>query len=66
MANLNIESFSEEDRKIAPMECAAYLYECLTEEEKVSLKKDWDNVGGYMFIPWWKWCMDHINVSLGK
>ena len=52
MANLNMDGFSEEFRETAPMECAAYLYECLTEEEKVSLKKDWDNAGGYMFIPW--------------
>lgn len=63
MANLNVEAFSEEYRRTAPMECALYLYECLKEDEKVKIKEDWNNAGGYKVIPWWKWCLDNINVS---
>lgn len=32
MAKLNIESFEEEYRETAPMECALYLYECLDKD----------------------------------
>ena len=64
MAKLNIESFSEDFRDAAPKECAVYLYECLSEEEKKKLKEDWNEAGGYQVIPWWKWCMEHINVAV--
>ena len=65
MAKLNVESF-EEHRETAPMECALYLYECLEEDQKKQIKDDWNNFGGYQVIPWWKWCMDHINVVYTK
>lgn len=63
MAKLNVEAFSEDFRKTAPMECAVYLYECLDEKEKQRIKDDWNNVGGRDVIPWWKWCMENINVT---
>lgn len=64
MATLNIGGFSEEFREMALMECGCYLFECLSEEEKIKIKKDYNDAGGYKVIPWWKWCMDHINVNL--
>lgn len=63
MAKLNMDGFSEEFRKTAPMECACYLFECLSEEEKIKIKEDWNNVGGMNIMPWWKWCMEHIEVK---
>lgn len=66
MATLNMDGFSEEFRETAPMECSCYLFECLSEEEKIKIKEDWNKSGGYKIVPWWKWCMDHINVCLCK
>lgn len=66
MAKLNIESFSEEYREIASMECALYLYECLDADQRKQIKDDWNNIGGYKVIPWWKWCMEHIDVVYNK
>lgn len=51
MATLNMEGFSEEFREIAPMECACYLFECLSEEEKIKIKDDWNKSGGYKVVP---------------
>lgn len=62
-SKLNVEAFSEDFRKIALMECAVYLFECLEEDEKEKIRDDWNKVGGYVAIPWWKWCMEHIKVS---
>ena len=33
---------------------------------KIKIKEDWNKSGGYKVIPWWKWCIDHINASLCK
>lgn len=66
MAKLNIESFNKDYQDIAPKECAIFLYECLTENEKKQIKEDWNEAGGYKVIPWWKWCMNNINVSYNK
>lgn len=63
MAKLNLDGFNEDYRDVAPKECACFLFECLKEEEKKKLKEDWNNAGGYKVIPWWKWCLDNINVS---
>lgn len=41
MANLNLEDFSEEYRKTAPMECSLYLASCLDKDTQTQLKKDW-------------------------
>ena len=41
MATLNMDGFSEEFRETAPMECACYLFECLSEEEKIKTKEEW-------------------------
>lgn len=63
MAKLNTEVFNEKYKDVAPKECGMYLFECLSEEEKVKLKGYWEKVGGYKTIPWWKWCLDNIKVS---
>lgn len=64
MAKLNVENFSEDYRDIAPKECAMFLIECLPEDKQKVLKEAWEVAGGRDTIPWWKWCMEHINVSL--
>lgn len=66
MAKLNIESFEEKYRETVFMECALYLYECLDKDTQKQLKDDWNNAGGYKVIPWYKWCMEHINVNYTK
>ena len=40
MANLNLEDFSEEYRKTAPMECSWYLASCLDKDTQTQLKKE--------------------------
>ena len=66
MAKLNLDAFSDEYKDIAPKECASYLVECLSEEEKTKLSEDWNRVGGYKVIPWWKWCLENIEVKYSK
>lgn len=66
MAKLNIESFEEEYRETASMACAFYLYECLEEDQRKQIKDDWNNIGGYQVIPWWQWCMEHIEVNYNR
>ena len=66
MANLNVYAFSEDFRDKAPKECALFLVECLYKKKKAKLKEDWNNAGGYKVIPWWKWCLDKIDVSYCK
>lgn len=66
MANLNIDAFSEEYKEVAPKECAAYLIECVSKEDKEELKEKWQAAGGYKVIPWWKWCLDNIEVNVKR
>lgn len=66
MAKLNLEDFSEEYRKTAPMECACYLESCLSQEEKEKLKENWNKLGGVTVIPFWKYCLEHIDVSYNE
>lgn len=66
MANLNLDGFSEKYKKIAPMECALYLFYCLDKDVQIQLKKDWNEAGGVKVIPFWKWCMEHIDISYCK
>lgn len=66
MANLNLEDFSEEYRKTAQMECSLYLVSCLDKDTQTQLKKDWNEAGGVKVIPYWKWCMEHIDVTYHK
>lgn len=66
MANLNLEGFSEKYKKIAPMEYALYLFYCLDKNVQMQLKKDWNEAGGVKVIPFWKWCMEHIDISYCK
>ena len=66
MAKFNTDAFSDEYKDDAPKECACFLVECLSDEEKDKLKEDWNKAGGYKAIPWWQWCLDNINVSYNK
>ena len=63
MANFNIENINKDYRKTAPMECSYWLFECLPEEVQKQMKKDYAAAGGYPKHKWYKWCMDHIEVS---
>lgn len=66
MAKLNLDAFSDEYKDVASKECACFLVECLTEEERTKLSEDWNKVGGYKAIPWWKWCLENIEVKYSK
>ncbi len=66
MAKLNLDAFSDEYKDVAPKECASYLVECLSEEERTKLSEDWNKAGGYKVIPWWKWCLENIEVKYSK
>lgn len=66
MAKFNVDAFSGEYKDVAPMECATFLVECLSEKEKVKLKEDWNKAGGFKVVPWWKWCVDNIDVRYHK
>lgn len=56
-SEFNLEDFSEEYRKTAPMKCFLYLASCLDKDIQTQLKKDWNEAGGVKLIPYWKWCM---------
>lgn len=62
--NLNVEGFSEDYKETAPKECALFLVECLSVEDKAKLKEAWNKAGGYNVTPWYQWCLDNISVSL--
>ena len=36
MAKLNVDAFSDDYKDIAPKECACFLVECLTEDQKIA------------------------------
>ena len=43
-----------------------YLVSCLDKATQEQLKKDWNEAGGYPVTPYWKWCIDHIDVIYKK
>lgn len=63
MAKLNLDNFSEEYRDKAPLEASQYLYQCLSEDVQMKLKDDWKSLGGAKTIPFWKYCLEHIDVE---
>lgn len=66
MVTLNLKDFSEEYREKAPLECSAYLCSCLDKDTQMQLRNDWKEAGGVKVIPFWKYCMEHIEVSYHK
>lgn len=54
--------FTEEYANKAEEQCGLYLFACLSEDEAKKIKDDWNEAGGYENMPWWKWCLTHINV----
>lgn len=65
MAQFNDEIFTddEEVRATAARECGMYLQSCLTKEELEKVRQDWEAIGGFKTIPWWKFCFENIKVS---
>lgn len=35
----------------------------LSEEDRDALEKDWTDAGGSTICPWWKWCLEHLDVT---
>lgn len=66
MAKLNLEDFSKAYKEKAPMECSMYLNSCLDKDTQIQLRKDWKEAGGNAAIPFWKYCMEHIEVIYNK
>lgn len=62
--NLNVEEFDEIYKGVVHKECALFLVECLSVEDKAKLKEAWNKAGGYNVTPWYQWCLDNISVSL--
>lgn len=38
----------------------------LSEEDRTALEKDWVDAGSYATCPWWKWCLEHMDVIYDK
>lgn len=66
MANFNTDNINDKFKETASIECGLYLSSCLSEQELNELKEDWNKAGGHKVIPWWKWCLDNIQVSYSK
>lgn len=52
MLSLNLEDFTEEYIRTAPMECSMYLVSYLDKDTQMQLKKDWNETGGVKVIPY--------------
>lgn len=63
MINLNIDSFSDEYKAIAPKEAAMYLSACFSDEELEKIKDNWNKDGGYKAIPWWQYLLNHLTIT---
>lgn len=72
MAKLNLETVDklstnyERSVEIINRECGMYLQACLSEQELQDLNEDWIRAGGYPEIPYWKYCLDNIEVKYRK
>lgn len=55
----NVEALTDSDKKIVGI----YLQALITTEELKQLKEDWKSIGGYEKIPYWKFCLENIDVS---
>lgn len=44
------------------IECALYLEGCLSNEEHERLLINWKNLGGKDYMPFYKYCLQHIDV----
>lgn len=56
-------------RSIDPMhvECVgSMLPTFLSVEDRRALQSDWVDAGGHATCPWWKWCLEHIDVIYDK
>lgn len=40
------------------------LASCLSKEQYEEATKRWADYGGEDVIPWWKWCLENVEVSL--
>ena len=70
MAKLRDDLFSKELKETASkveftahdIECALYLEGCLSNEEHERLLTTWTNLGGKDYTPFYKYCMQHIDI----
>lgn len=70
MAKLRDDLFSKEFKENASkveftahdIECALYLEGCLSNEEHERLLTNWKNLGDKDYMPFYKYCMQHIDV----
>lgn len=63
MIILNTEDFSDKFKNTAPKECAIYLSSCLPEDIHKQLKKDWNELGGYHVMPYWKYVLNSLSIK---
>lgn len=41
-----------------------YLASCIPTKERDKLREAWSEYGGYEVIPWYKWVLQNVSVSL--
>ena len=41
-----------------------FISACLTEEERNTLKEEWNVIGGHNVVSWWKFVMQHTKIEL--
>lgn len=63
MIKLNIDSFSDEYKDVAPKEAAMYLSACFSDEELEKIKDNWNKDGGYKVTPWWQYLLNHLTIT---
>lgn len=41
-----------------------FLTNCISDEDRQRLNDKWNEVGGYHVIPWHKWVLQNVSVSI--
>lgn len=41
-----------------------FLTNCISDEDRQRLNDKWNEVGGYHVIPWHKWVLQNVSVSV--
>lgn len=62
MVNLRSQDFK--DIELAEKETGMYLACCVSEKERDYLRDKWNEAGGYHVIPWYKWVLQNVSVSV--
>lgn len=45
-------------------ECGMYLQGCLSKSDLKKLEDNWNKIGGFKTIPWWKFVFENVEVKL--